>query len=66
MFGTAAFFFPEGTELLGDYEFQLSSRDAAGTGWDHSVSFEVIPEPSTAAISLVGCLSVLSLKRKRA
>lgn len=61
-----ATFFPDDTELLGDYEIQLSRRDSAGNGYDHSVSFEVIPEPSTVAISLVAFLSVFALRRKRA
>lgn len=61
-----ATFFPDDTELLGDYEIQLSRRDSAGNGYDHSVSFKVVPEPSTAAISLVAFLSVFALRRKRA
>jgi len=66
VFGTAAFFFPEGTELLGDYEFQLSGRDAMGNGWDHTLSFEVVPEPSTAALALIGSVFMLARRRKRA
>ncbi len=60
-----------GSELLGDYEFRTTLRDAAGNGWDVSVPFQVVPEPSTVALlasilPLAGCVSMLARRRKRA
>lgn len=50
--GTASFFGPPGTEPKGDYEFTGSLRDATGAGWDYSVPFRVVPEPSCLVLAL--------------
>jgi hypothetical protein len=63
--GTAADWFPDGgTELPGDYEFRNTLRDAAGNGWDVTVPFQVVPEPSTCALSLL-MLTLLGLCRRK-
>ncbi len=70
--GTGSYFFPDGTELPGNYEFRNTLRDAAGNGWDVTIPFQVVvPEPSTLALlasvlPLVGCLSMLVRRRRRA
>lgn len=39
-------------DLLGDYEWSFSVRDAQGNGWDVAAPFTVVPEPSSLASML--------------
>jgi hypothetical protein len=51
-FASHAGFFPPGSELPGSYEFRSVLRDAEGNGWNISVPFTVVPEPSSLALGL--------------
>jgi hypothetical protein len=52
-FASHAGFFPPGSELPGSYEFRSVLRDAEGNGWNISVPFEVVPEPSSLTLSVI-------------
>jgi hypothetical protein len=51
-----ASFFPPGTELPGNWEYRTVFRDAEGNGWDIVAPFQVVPEPSTLALTLTSLL----------
>lgn len=59
-FGAAPSFFPDGTELLGNYEFAGTLLDASGAGYQISAPYSVVPEPSGSFLMLCG-LTALGL-----
>lgn len=58
-------FWPPGTPLVGNWEWNMTLRDQNGNGWDIAVPFQVVPEPSTVALAVVGLGGCLVLGRHR-
>jgi hypothetical protein len=56
-------FFPPGTELSGTYEFRTILRDAESNGWNITVPFEVVPEPSGMTLCLILLISAAGVFR---
>jgi hypothetical protein len=48
-----ASFFPPGTVLPGNWEYRTVLRDAEGNGWNIVAPFQVVPEPSSLALTLL-------------
>lgn len=51
-------------DLLGEYEWRFSVRDAQGNGWDVEVPFSVVPEPSPAVLASLVTSGVTCVRRR--
>lgn len=64
-FAATPSFFPDGTELLGSYEFTGTLLDASGAGYQISAPYSVVPEPSVGVLMLFGLTALGSARVRR-
>jgi hypothetical protein len=50
--------------LIGAYEWRFSVRDANSNGWDVSVPFRIVPEPSIAGFAIALSIAVPGFMRR--
>lgn len=62
MIGGGAFL-PPGTPLAGGYAMEVTVRDQEGNGWNISVPFQVVPEPSTLTLVFVLAIAIGGIRR---